>query len=425
MSLEVRIRKQVSKDFILDAELTCEKGILSLFGTHGSGKTLTLLCIAGAKTPDEGQILLDGRVLFDSMKKTDLPVEKRKIGCLFSEAALFPEMTLEENIRTALKAGDVQKRSASYRPVLLQETSKYLEQYQLNGLGGYYPEELSPLQRHRAAIARMFAAEPSFVLLDDPFRDLEGREKAQMLREIRNDLEKRGIPAIFASGDMDEVYAMSSRVSILKDGKTQAPQPRESFFEKPTTVAAAMLGGCENVTKIRLVDPRHALSDEWGTMFSFRSEDGEGLLELPAKATAVGIRASDFLTKIPEEPALETKENQPAEGAEENSANHAAGTEEQSAAGAKDKTAGGSADHPAETPEERAAAKDRTATWYTFSMYHKRVEEDMHDWIVYFLPGRKCNREMVWKIPRRNMTRAQVEETELLYISGERILILE
>ena len=171
MSFIVKIKKQLAL-YELSVDLETEAGILAVIGGSGSGKSMTLKCIAGIETPDSGFISLNGRVLYDSSKKINLPPQKRNVGYLFQEYALFPTMTAAENISIVMK----QKN-----PVQVQ---KWLEEYGLGDYADSYPDHLSGGQKQRLAMIRMLAAEPQCILLDEPFSALDEHIKRKMEREV-------------------------------------------------------------------------------------------------------------------------------------------------------------------------------------------------------------------------------------------------
>ena len=158
MSLEVKIKKKL-KEFTLESELNVETGCTGLMGPSGSGKSITLKCIAGVETADSGRIVLDGKILYDSEKKIDLPPQKRKIGYLFQGYALFPNMTIEENIKTGLRAKGFPKDEIE------QKTNDMMKRFHIEELAKRYPRQISGGQKQRTALARMLVCEPEVILM--------------------------------------------------------------------------------------------------------------------------------------------------------------------------------------------------------------------------------------------------------------------
>ena len=184
MSLEVNITKKL-EGFTLRAEFTAGSTATALLGASGCGKSMTLRCIAGIVKPDKGRIVLDGKTLFDSDARVNLTPQQRRVGYLFQQYALFPTMTVAENIGIAMKkSGDAKKK----------EIDRLLEQFALQNLGGRMPNELSGGQQQRVALARILASEPQMLLLDEPFSALDSFLKEQLLEDmIRQSIIRRSL----------------------------------------------------------------------------------------------------------------------------------------------------------------------------------------------------------------------------------------
>ena len=176
MSLQAEIKKRFS-GFFLEVSLQTDGGVLGILGASGSGKSMTLKCIAGIETPDEGRIVLNGRVLFDSAARVNLPPQKRKVGYLFQNYALFPNMTVEANIAAGLKGSREEKREAVERMIHL---------FKLEGLEKRYPSQLSGGQQQRTALARILVYEPDVIMLDEPFSALDFYLKEQLQFQVRD-----------------------------------------------------------------------------------------------------------------------------------------------------------------------------------------------------------------------------------------------
>ena len=168
-------------------------------GPSGSGKSITLKCIAGVQTADSGRIILDGRVLYDSEKKINLSPQKRKIGYLFQGYALFPNMTIEENIKTGLKAKKLPKDE------IKQKANDMMKRFHIEELAKRYPRQISGGQKQRTALARMLACEPEVILMDEPFSALDEYLREQMQDELSNMLTMLNKPAILVSHSSKEV----------------------------------------------------------------------------------------------------------------------------------------------------------------------------------------------------------------------------
>ena len=211
MSLEVKIKKKL-KEFTLESELHVETGCTGLMGPSGSGKSITLKCIAGVKTADSGRIILDGRVLYDSEKKINLSPQKRKIGYLFQGYALFPNMTIEENIKTGLKAKKLPKDE------IKQKANDMMKRFHIEELAKRYPRQISGGQKQRTALARMLACEPEVILMDEPFSALDEYLREQMQDELSNMLTMLNKPAILVSHSSKEVENLCDKKYHIQRG---------------------------------------------------------------------------------------------------------------------------------------------------------------------------------------------------------------
>ncbi len=236
MALSVDITKKLGS-FRLNVKLNSDNAVLALLGASGCGKSVTLRCIAGITTPDEGRIILDGRTLFDSKKKINLPPRKRHVGYLFQQYALFPNMTVRENIGVAIK----NKRERRV------QTETLLSRFQLTSVAKQRPMELSGGQQQRVALARILAAQPRILLFDEPFSALDNFLKAQLEQELRDMLDTFEGNVVWVSHDSDEVFRNCSRICVLDNGTSKGIVTPEELFANPRSVAAAKLSGCKNI----------------------------------------------------------------------------------------------------------------------------------------------------------------------------------
>ena len=184
--------------------------ISGLRGASGSGKSMTLKCIAGIETPDQGRIVLNGRVLFDSEKKINVPIQKRNVGYMFQSYALFPNMNVYENISVGLRA-----RKVKDVDIVVQ---KVMQQFRVFELASRYPKQLSGGQRQRVALARLMAYEPDVLLLDEPFSALDEDLKEDLLQELKSELQISK-PVIFVSHDKEEVNELCDLKYKIKQGE--------------------------------------------------------------------------------------------------------------------------------------------------------------------------------------------------------------
>ena len=207
--LEVQIYKKLA-EFDLDISFQVNDNILGLMGASGSGKSMTLKCIAGIETPDQGRIVLNNRVLFDSEKKINVPIQKRNVGYMFQSYALFPNMNVYENISVGLRA-----RKVKDVDIVVQ---KVMQQFRVFELASRYPKQLSGGQRQRVALARLMAYEPDVLLLDEPFSALDEDLKEDLLQELKSELQISK-PVIFVSHDKEEVNYLCDLNYKIKQGE--------------------------------------------------------------------------------------------------------------------------------------------------------------------------------------------------------------
>lgn len=207
--LEVQIYKKLA-EFDLDVSFQVNDNILGFMGASGSGKSMTLKCIAGIETPDQGRIVLNDRVLFDSEKKINVPIQKRNVGYMFQSYALFPNMNVYENISVGLRA-----RKVKDVDIVAQ---KVMKQFQISELASRYSKQLSGGQRQRVALARLMAYEPDVLLLDEPFNALDEDLKEDLLRELKSELQISK-PVIFVSHNKEEVNELCDFKYKIKQGE--------------------------------------------------------------------------------------------------------------------------------------------------------------------------------------------------------------
>ncbi len=236
MALIVNIKKRLG-DFYLDVNFEATNETLGLLGASGCGKSVTLRCIAGIMKPDEGHIELDGKVLFDSERKINLPPQERRVGYLFQQYALFPNMTVEQNIGSGVREKSRKK----------EITAQLLHSFQLQDVASSHPAQLSGGQQQRAALARILASDPEVLLLDEPFSALDSYLKSQLEQELADTLDNFNGNVIWVSHDRDEIFRSCHRVCVIDDGKSQQVVTPDSLFYDPLTVSAAKLSGCKNV----------------------------------------------------------------------------------------------------------------------------------------------------------------------------------
>lgn len=276
MPLSVHIVKKL-QGFTLNVSFSAEAGVTALLGASGSGKSMTLRCIAGVEKPDEGSIVLDGRTLFDSARKIDLPPQARRVGYLFQRYALFPNMTVRQNIDAGLSL-------EKDRSVRQAKRENLIARFHLEGLEGRYPRELSGGQMQRVALCRMLASEPEAILLDEPFAALDSHLRWQLEREVKDTLGEFPGVSLLVSHDRGEVYRMSERVCVLNAGASEPVTVTRDLFERPCTLQAALISGCKNCVPARMEGDNLVRVPDWNVLLDCENAQG-------CNVTHVGVRA--------------------------------------------------------------------------------------------------------------------------------------
>ena len=261
MALEVDIRKKFS-GFTLDVSFRAEGGCMGILGASGCGKSMTLKCIAGIEKPDEGRIVLDGKVLFDSEKRIDLKPQRRNVGYLFQNYALFPNMTVEENIGIGMKEKKEQRKMLA---------AKQIERFQLQGLEKRYPFELSGGQQQRVALARILSCSPDIIMLDEPFSALDGYLKDTLQLEMQEVLAGYGKDVLFVSHSRDEIFKFCSRMCLISGGSSMLVGDTREIFSRPGTLEAARLTGCKNFSAVEKLSDYELYASDW----NFRMKTAE------------------------------------------------------------------------------------------------------------------------------------------------------
>ena len=277
MELEVKIRKEL-RGFDLAVEFSVRDEVLALLGASGCGKSMTLKCIAGIEKPDEGRILLNGRTLFDSEKGVNLAPQERRVGYLFQDYALFPNMTVAENITFSARGTKEEKRKLLERE---------LARFSLAGLKNSYPKELSGGQKQRTAFARILASDAELLLLDEPFSALDSYLKWQLELELLHLFDDYGRAAVLVSHDRGEAYRLADRIAVLSSGALESLGTKHALFEQPGTLAATLLTGCKNISRARRTAEHELFAEDWQITL-------HSAAPVPENLRYVGIRAHFF-----------------------------------------------------------------------------------------------------------------------------------
>jgi len=270
---------EISKDlpsFSLTASLNADDKPLGILGASGSGKSMTLRCIAGLETPTRGRIILNKRILFDSQQKINLPCRQRRIGFVFQNYALFPHMRVARNIGFGLQHLPKEQR--------WQQVQKYLNLMQLQGLEKRYPHQLSGGQQQRVALARALAIEPEAILLDEPLSALDNYLRSQIEQLLADVFANYHGVMLFVTHKLEEAYRVCEELVILDRGQVIGHGHKHNIFQHPTNFKVAQLTECKNFSLLEVVDQDHVKAIDWHCSLKVVSP-------LNPSLTFIGIRA--------------------------------------------------------------------------------------------------------------------------------------
>ena len=226
--LSVNIQKKLGA-FSLNVSFNAADGVTGILGASGCGKSMTLRCIAGIDRPDQGRITLDDVVLFDSEKGINLQPQKRKVGYLFQNYALFPNMTVEKNILCGL----YHEKDKAKRRQMLDDTIGLLR---LEGLEKRLPSQLSGGQQQRAALARILVNKPGLLMLDEPFAALDSHLRGQLRIQMKKILEHYGGSTLMVTHNNDEACDLCGRIALMDAGAILTLKPMNELFREKVTV---------------------------------------------------------------------------------------------------------------------------------------------------------------------------------------------
>ncbi|WP_078555244.1 sulfate/molybdate ABC transporter ATP-binding protein [Bacillus alkalicellulosilyticus] len=252
--LSVNIVKQF-KDFTLQLDFLASNEITGLIGPSGSGKSLTLQCIAGLQTPDEGEIRLHNQTFFDSKQKINMKTRHRRVGYVFQQYALFPHLTVAQNISYGLGHLTKQERKKAVK--------KYLVMMELKGLEDHYPSALSGGQQQRTALARTLITKPDILLLDEPFSALDRSLRIRLAEELLSLVKEHFHgPVLLVTHDIDEAYQLCRSIVLLNQGKKIQAGCKNNVFAQPNSIGAAKLLGCKNLIAIHSIPSQTEIKSE-------------------------------------------------------------------------------------------------------------------------------------------------------------------
>ncbi len=284
MALEVEIEKQVGS-FRLKSAFSCGEEFTGILGPSGCGKSMTLKCIAGIEKPDRGRIVLDGRILFDSEKGINLPPQKRRVGYLFQSYALFPNMTVRQNILCGLHSEKDARRKD-------EEAARIMELLQISEVAELRPEKLSGGQAQRAALGRILVNKPDLLMLDEPFSALDMHLRLKLQMELKSLLLAYGKGILMVTHDRDEAFRMCERLGVMSKGRMLTMRGTKELFADPGTREAAAMTGCKNIATAVKTGEQEVFVPDWNLRLETGKPVGENI-------RAVGIRAHYFHPNTP------------------------------------------------------------------------------------------------------------------------------
>ncbi|HKN15093.1 MAG TPA: molybdenum ABC transporter ATP-binding protein [Candidatus Binatus sp.] len=287
-SLSVRITHRLSNRFALDAAFEASAGFTMVLGPSGGGKTTLLNCIAGFARPDTGCIALGARVLFDSDGRIDMPVAERRLGYVFQNLALFPHLTVAQNVQYGIANLPANERRARMMTMI--------ESFRIAHLLARKPGEISGGERQRVALARSLVMNPAALLLDEPLTALDNATKSKILDDLRAWNTAHEIPILYVTHSPEETFALGERVVVLEGGRILAQGMPQHVLTTPRHETIAQVVGFENVFDATV----RSIAETQGTMLCHL--DGSATqLEVPlghaepGARVRIAIRAGDII----------------------------------------------------------------------------------------------------------------------------------
>lgn len=274
--LVVDIEKQLP-EFDLQIALHCTEQSIGILGASGAGKSMLLKCIAGMENPTHGRIMIHGKVLFDSAKNINLPSCDRKIGFLFQNYALFPHLTVAQNIAFGISKGLTALQ-------IQQKVAAQLHSMELQGYGDRYPHQLSGGQQQRVALARALVSQPDLLLLDEPFSALDTHLRSQMERELISTLSNYQGITLFVTHNIDEAYRICENLLVLDHGQVMRYGEKSEVLENPVNLETAKLTGCKNFSRLNPIRSAYVEAIDWACQLQVN-------VDAASLPTHIGIRA--------------------------------------------------------------------------------------------------------------------------------------
>ncbi len=286
--VSVEVRKRLGRDFELDLAISLPPGITILFGASGAGKTTLLDCIAGLARPDAGRIAIAESTLFDSELGVNVPPQRRRVGYVFQDLALFPHLSVEANVEYGISSLNRQERT--------RLSAAILESFRIAHLRSRRPGQISGGERQRVALARALIIDPGSLLLDEPLAALDAATKSKIVEDLRAWNQEHRIPVVYVTHSRDEVFALGERVMVMEKGRSIAQGTPHQVMSAPRQETVAQLAGFENIFDATVI----AAHEERGAM-ACRLVGSNVELETPlvradvGSVLRVGISAGDIL----------------------------------------------------------------------------------------------------------------------------------
>ena len=251
MSLYLDVHKKFSR-FDLSVSLDVVDEALAILGASGNGKSLTLACIAGIVKPDSGKIIIDGVTVFDSAKSINIPPQRRHTGLMFQDYALFPNMTVEENIRVAGR-----NRESKI------ESEELMRRFDLEDVKNLLPSQISGGQKQRTALARTLLSRPKILMLDEPFSALDSHLRFRTERELSEVFREFCGTVVLVSHSMEESYRLCGKIAVFHGGHVEISGAMADVFSSPKTKQAAILTGCKNISRAKFTGRGKIYAVDW------------------------------------------------------------------------------------------------------------------------------------------------------------------
>jgi len=286
--VSVEVRKRLGRDFELDLAISLPPGITILFGASGAGKTTLLDCIAGLARPDAGRIAIAESTLFDGELGVNVPPQRRRVGYVFQDLALFPHLSVEANVEYGISSLNRQERT--------RLSVAILQSFRIAHLRSRRPAQISGGERQRVALARALVIDPRILLLDEPLAALDAATKSKIVEDLRAWNQEHRIPVVYVTHSRDEVFALGERVMVMEKGRSIAQGTPHQVMSAPRQETVAQLAGFENIFDATVI----ATHEERGAM-ACRLVGSNVELETPlvradvGSALRVGISAGDIL----------------------------------------------------------------------------------------------------------------------------------